>query len=82
MLVSGSFPCGSATGEFFDGDVHVDRSLGSVDRDLVAGLNERDRATFLSFRRDVTDDETVRTAAEATVGHQRHIATESRAHDG
>ncbi|TXT22291.1 MAG: hypothetical protein FD138_3552 [Planctomycetota bacterium] len=59
MFERWSFPSGFAFGEFISGDVHVDGPFVGVDRDFVAGLDERDRAALLSLWRDVTDDEAV-----------------------
>ena len=56
--------------------------LLGVDRDLVAVLDQRDRAAFLSLGRDVADDKAVRAAGESAVGHQRHVVAQAGAHDG
>ena len=51
----GGDPGGSAFGEFFVGDVPVQRSVGDVEFNFVAGLNLRERAAEMRFWRDVKD---------------------------
>jgi hypothetical protein len=62
-------------------DISVDDSLLGVDSDGVTVLDESDRATVLSFRNDVTDEETVATTTEASVSQHGNIVTETGAHD-
>ena len=50
----------------------VDLVAVQVDHDLVAVVNEGDRAAERRFRADVADDEADRSAGEPRVGHQRH----------
>ena len=64
-----SLPFCAAIGEFFVGDIHLDQVFIRVDDDFVSVSNQRDRATDLRFGGYVADDETVRAAREATVGH-------------
>ena len=44
----------------------------------IAVLDQGDRAALLGFGRDVTDDEAVRAAGEAAVGHQGDVMAETR----
>ena len=49
---------------------------------VFAVADQGDRAAFLRLGRDVADDEAVRAAGEAAVGHQSHVGTEAGADDG
>src|SRR5690606_35969872 len=61
---------------------HLDAARAAVDRHHVAVLDERDGAALLRLGADVADDEAVRSAAEASVGDERHVVAEPGAHDG
>src|SRR6187200_2294512 len=60
--------------QFLIAHIDAQEASGSVDRDAIAVLHERDRTAFLSFRRDVADDEAVRSCRETAVGEQRDIS--------
>src|SRR5580704_17993406 len=75
-------PGGAAFRQFAIGEGDVDAVLVGVDRDPVTVVNEGDRTAFLSFGRDVADDEAVRAAGEASVGHERDLMAEAGSDDG
>ncbi len=64
------------------GDINVDLVLLSINGDLVTISHKSDWTANLSFRSDVTYDESVRTTAESTVRQESHITAEPGAHDG
>ena len=75
-------PLGEAGLQFRRWDSERDRALLGVDGDLVAVLDDGDRAADIRFGCDVADDEAVAASAEAAVGDEGDVFAEAFAHDG
>src|SRR5487761_2257299 len=60
-------------------DEEVDRVVGDVNTNRVAVFDQSDRSAVEGFGGDVTDTETVRPAAESTVGDERGVAAAAHA---
>lgn len=62
-------------------DIGVDDSLLGIDGDSVAVFDESDGTTVLSFRDDVTDEETVAATTEASVSKHGNVVTKTGTHN-
>ncbi len=71
------FPFFESAFDFGIGEIDRDQIALGIDRDRVAISHDSDRATELSLGCDVTDDEAMRTAGEATIGNECDIGTET-----
>ena len=75
------FPFGETSGDVGGRDVEVEGALGGVDDNDIAIFDYGERATEGGFRGDVTDDEAVGAAAEASIGDEGDVFSEAFAHD-
>ena len=73
LLERRHLPCLTASGEILLGDIHHQCVLFHIDGDFIAGSNERDWSAVLCFRRDVADEESMRSTGEAAIGNERDV---------
>ena len=65
------------------GDIRrVDGANFGINFDDITVLDQTDVTTNLRFRRNVTDDETVRATGESTIRDERAVVPETGTHDG
>merc|ERR1719313_2062060 len=75
-------PGGLARCHLFIRDVYGKEPPLRVQRDDIAVLDEPNRSAHCSLGADVADHDAVRRAAEATVGYQRNVLTETATDKG
>ena len=75
-------PPGKTALDYLRGQVKVDGSFNSINRDRIAVFHDCQRTSFESLRRDVPDDETVRPARKTSIRYQRNILAKSAPHNG
>lgn len=81
-LVWGCNPGGPSCRHLLVGDLDIDGLFVSIDRDNITVLDQTNRASFLSLGRDVTNDESVGSSREATIGQESNVVSESSTHNG
>jgi hypothetical protein len=82
VLERGCLPAELSLLHLLVSDISVDDSLLGIDSDGVTVLDESDRTTVLSLRDNMTNEETVATTTEASVGQHGNIVTKTSAHNG
>src|SRR5262249_11707393 len=70
-------PGGAAAGEFRVREVELEKLLLGVDGDLVAIVDQSERAADCSLGRNVADDHTVGSAGKAAVSDQSNRVAQS-----
>src|SRR6218665_3578678 len=75
IIVSARLPLGATRGEHVLGHIEIDGAGLGIDADLVAVLDQCDRAAISRFGADMADAKAAGAAREAAIGDQRNLLT-------
>ena len=62
-------------------DQQIDLFVGDIDEDLIALLDESNRPTYRSLRRDLSDSSARSASTEPAIGHQGNVFPQTHAND-
>src|ERR1051326_1387852 len=75
------FPRLAARLQFRGRHMQIELPLFGIDCNRIPVLHQRERATYVSLRRDMAHNESMTAARKAAIGDQRHIFAKAFAHD-